>query len=140
MRSPPGSSHEPSSEEGTLLFVKLCQMPAGERDEVRIDTRDPARWTRDDGRERCPLFASAYENVRLERLRPGQALLLGRVQGAELLALEGELAVEGSCCPARSWIRVPAGEDPEVSAGSRGATLYVKTGHLSAAISPVSDA
>jgi len=137
LRSPPGSSHQPFSEEGALLFVKLCQMTPEERDKVRIDTGDAARWTHHDGRERCPLFADGREQVWLERLRPGQALALGPVQGAELLVLDGSLSVDGTRCRARSWVRVPAGDEPAVVGSQDGATLYVKTGHLGAASLPV---
>ena len=77
LRSPPGSSHQPFSEEGALLFVKLRQMTAEERNEVRIDSGDAARWTHREGRERCPLFADGREQVWLERLRSGQDLALG---------------------------------------------------------------
>lgn len=137
LRSPPGSSHQPFSEEGALLFVKLFQMTPEERDEVRIDTGDAARWTHHDGRERCPLFADGRERVWLERLRPGQALALGLVQGAELLVLDGSLSVHGTRCDARSWVRVPAGEEPAAVGGPGGGTLYVKTGHLGGASLPV---
>ena len=137
LRSPPGSSHQPFSEEGVLLFVKLCQMTPEERDDVRIDTGDAARWTPHEGRERCPLFADGREQVWLERLRPGQALALGPVCGAELLVLDGSLSVDGTRCGARSWVRVPAGDEPAAGGGPEGATLYVKTGHLGAASLPV---
>jgi anti-sigma factor ChrR (cupin superfamily) len=136
LRSPPGSSHAPYSEHGALLFVKLWQMSPDECDEVRIDTGDPARWVHRDGRERCPLFASEHEQVWLERLRPGQALMLGAVAGAELLVLDGDLGVDGSSCTARSWIRVPPDDVPEVAGGPNGATLYLKTGHLGAVTPP----
>lgn len=137
LRSPPGSSHQPFSEEGALLFVKLCQMTPEEREEVRIDTGDAARWTHQDGRERCPLFGDGLEQVWLERLRPGQALALGRVQGAEWLVLEGSLSVDGAHCSTRSWVRVPAGDEPATVGGPGGATLYVKTGLLGGASLPV---
>ena len=132
LRSPPGSSHQPFSEEGALLFVKLWQMTSEERDEVRIDTGDAARWTHHEGRERCPLFADGREQVWLERLRPAHALGLGPVQGAELLVLDGSLSVDGVRCGARSWVRLPAGSEPAAAGGPGGATLYVKTGHLGA--------
>ena len=136
LRSPPGSSHQPFSEEGALLFVKLRQMTAEERNEVRIDSGDAARWTHREGRERCPLFADGREQVWLERLRSGQDLALGPVRGAEMLVLDGNLSVDGRRCGARSWVRLPAGDEPAAVGGPEGATLYVKTGHLGAASLP----
>jgi len=41
MRNPPGSSHQPASGEGAVIFVKLWQMQPDERRSVRIDTHDP---------------------------------------------------------------------------------------------------
>ena len=137
LRRPPCSSHQPFSEKGALLFVKLCQMTPEERDDLRIDTGDAARWTHHEGRERCPLFADGREQVWLERLRSGQDLALGPVRGAEMLVLDGNLSVDGTRCGVCSWVRVPAGDEPAAVGGPEGATLYVKTGHLRAASLPV---
>ncbi|MCU0687536.1 MAG: cupin domain-containing protein [Polyangiaceae bacterium] len=53
--------------------------------------------------------------------------------GAELLLLEGGLA-EGADGYARgSWVRLPAGEQTDFVASPKGATLYLKTGHLAPA-------
>ena len=130
LRSPPGSSHQPFSEEGAMLFVKLCQMPPDERREVRIDTRSPASWVRRDGRQLCPLHESSHEKVWIERLQPGQPLDCSPVHGMEMLVLDGALRVDDECFARPSWIRVPAGEQPRVAGDASGATLYVKTGHL----------
>ena len=104
---------------------------------MRVDTGDAARWTHHEGRERCPLFTDGREQVWLERLRPGQALALGPVRGAEMLVLDGNLSVDGTRCGVCSWVRVPAGDEPAAVGGPEGATLYVKTGHLRAASLPV---
>lgn len=130
LRNPPGSSHQPFSDEGATIFVKLWQMAAGESRRVRIDTRDPACWQRRDGREICPLFTSDSEEVSLQRLGAGEEIVAGRAGGAELLVVAGELVTGDQCYRQGSWIRVPAGEHPELSAGTPGATVYLKTGHL----------
>lgn len=129
LRNPPGSSHQPSSENGAVIFVKLRQMAPGEDRPVRIDTRDPRAWRRLAGREVCPLFDDGAKQVRLLRLDPGQPLFAGPVDGAELLLLSGELLADGMCYPRGSWIRLPAGEYGEFFSGDHGATLYLKNGH-----------
>ncbi|WP_111415534.1 cupin domain-containing protein [Billgrantia lactosivorans] len=130
LRNPPGSSHEPFSREGATLFVKLWQMPPEEGRCVRIDTRDPAAWRRQEGREVCALFASDGERVRLLRLGPGDNLFSVPVESAELLVLSGDLTEDSESYPRGSWMRLPAGEYPAIAAGAQGATLYLKTGHL----------
>jgi anti-sigma factor ChrR (cupin superfamily) len=130
LRNPPGSSHQPFSDEGTVIFVKLWQMPPSEDRRVRIDTRDPASWRHQGDRDVCPLFSSDAEQVCLQRLTPGQALVAEMVGGAELLVLTGDLLIDDQTYREGSWIRLPAGEYPEIAAGAQGATLYLKTGHL----------
>lgn len=132
LRNPPGSAHQPSSDEGAVIFVKLGQMPPDENRRVRIDTRDPSFWQRREGRDVCQLFSGAAEQATLERLAPGEALFARPVDSAELLVLAGELGLDGQRCAHGSWIRLPAGEYPSLAAGEAGATLYLKTGHLAA--------
>ncbi|MEM5389661.1 cupin domain-containing protein [Paraburkholderia phymatum] len=131
IRNPPGSAHQPSSAEGAIIFVKLRQMHPTDSQRVRIDTRDPAVWRRQGHREVCPLFLSDTERVCLQRISPGEALLEGRIGGAELLVLAGNVVIEERrSCERGSWIRLPQGESLKIVAGPRGATCYLKTGHL----------
>jgi len=130
LRNPPDSSHQPFSREGAIIFVKLWQMPPDEGRRVRIDTGEPASWQRQGDREVCPLFLSEAERVCLQRLVSGQALPVEAADGAELLVLTGDLMVDGQPYPRGSWIRLPVGDHPQFVAGARGATLYLKTGHL----------
>jgi anti-sigma factor ChrR (cupin superfamily) len=130
VRNPPGSSHRPSSREGALIFVKLWQMAADDDRHVQIDTRDPAAWQRHGDRMICPLFSSPAEQVCLQRLEAGQRISTGAAGGAEVLVLEGEVALGNQAYERGAWIRLPAGEHPEFTAGQRGGTFYLKTGHL----------
>jgi len=130
LRNPPGSNHQPFSVEGAVIFVKLRQMPPAENRQVRVDTRDPSRWQRQGGRDVCPLFADGREEVSLRRLAPGEQLFPGPVDGAELLIIDGSLVAEALRYEAGSWMRLPKGEYPGIAAGVDGATLYLKTGHL----------
>ncbi|VWB42103.1 anti-ECFsigma factor ChrR [Burkholderia lata] len=127
LRNPPGSSHRPSSREGAILFVKLRQMRAGERQRVRVDTNDPAAWQRRDGREICPLFANDVEQVCLQRLAPREAMFSAPTDGAEVLVLAGEIEDDARFHGHGSWMRLPKGEYPEIVAGAHGATVYLKT-------------
>lgn len=130
LRHPPGSSHQPASQEGTLIFVKLWQMPDDDHALVRINTRHPAAWQRQATLEVCPLFRSEAEQVDLYRLAPGAALRPDTVKGAELLLLTGALSAEGRGFDTGSWWRLPPGDAMAFTAGAHGATVYLKTGHL----------
>ena len=138
LRNPPDSSHQPASREGAIIFVKLRQMAPGEdrhvsgqvSGQVSIDTRDPACWQRQGERMVCPLYWSPAEQVCLQRLEAGQAVLDKPVGGAELLVLEGEIAAGEQAYGRGAWLRLPPGEWPDFVAGRQGVTFYLKTGHL----------
>lgn len=134
LRNPPGSAHQPSSPEGAIIFVKLWQMAPTEKNHIRIDTRDPANWWYEAGREVCQLFSNDSERTSLQRLAPGTSVFDGPVAGAELVIVEGSI-VEADCrYESGSWIRLPNGTDARISAGAQGATIYLKTGHLAEAV------
>ncbi len=130
LRNPPGSSHQPSSQEGAVIFVKLQQMQPHERQAVRIDTRAESSWHSETGREVCPLFSDDVEQTSLQRLALGEALFTVPVDGAELLVLTGNVVVDGESYERGSWMRLPAGQYPEAVAGTPGTTLYLKIGRL----------
>jgi len=130
LRNPPGSGHRPFSTEGALIFVKLRQMAADETRRVRIDTRNPSAWLFQEDREVCPLYAGAAERVCLQRLPAGTALPVSGAGGAELLVLAGDIAADAHAYGRGSWIRLPPEDRPGWRAGPRGATVYLKTGHL----------
>ena len=130
LRNPPGSSHAPSSTEGTVIFVKLQQMLADEQREVCVNSRDPSAWTSHGGRDVCLLFSNRVEEVCLLRLQAGQRVLPKRVEGAEMFLLSGEICIGDASYPEGSWIRLPAGDYPAAAAGPAGADLYLKCGRL----------
>lgn len=132
LRNPPTSGHQPYSHEGTVIFVKLWQMTVDETHHVAIDTNDADNWQEQGGREVCYLYSDAKEQVSLQRIDAGEALFTGIiVGGAELLVLEGTLIEAGQSYQRGGWIRLPVDAISQITAGENGATVYLKTGHLS---------
>ena len=137
LRNPPNSGHQPYSKEGAVIFVKLWQMPAAEARYVAIDTNDAANWQKQGNRDVCHLFSDASEQVSLQRLDANEVLFTEAVKGgAEILVLDGELIdgelIEDAQIYTRGgWIRLPVDALTPIKAGEYGATVYLKTGHLS---------
>lgn len=132
MRNPPGSAHQPASEPGALLFVKLWQMPAHNAAHVRVDTRNPTAWQTHGERAVCSLYADDAEKVALHRLPPGETLFSTAfprppVQ-AELLVISGTLRVDDQTLTTGGWLRLPAHDPAVLAAGDGGTTVYLKTG------------
>ncbi|WP_085726685.1 cupin domain-containing protein [Pseudomonas sp. R37(2017)] len=130
LRNPPGSVHQPASREGALIFVKLWQMKPDEKERVHIDTRDPSNWQPCGRRDICPLFYSGTEHVTLQRLQPGEPLFATEVTSAEWLLICGQLKTTDQTFEPGTWMRLPQGRYPDITAGSQGAMVYLKTGHL----------
>ena len=147
LRNPPNSGHQPYSKEGAIIFVKLWQMPAAEARYVAIDTNDAANWQKQGNRDVCHLFSDASEQVSLQRLDANEVLFTEAAKGgAEILVLDGEL-IDGELIDVElieeriidnaqiytrgGWIRLPVDALPPIKAGEYGATVYLKTGHLS---------
>jgi len=130
LRNPPGTSHQPSSVEGALIFVKLRQMEEDDETRVRIDTRKPSAWWRREDRMVCPLYSSPVEQVCLQRVEAGRTILAEAAGGAELLVLEGRIVDGDRRYKPGTWIRLPAGDRPGFTAGEKGVRFYLKTGHL----------
>lgn len=133
MRNPDGSSHAPSSREGTTIFVKLRQMNPGDDEYVRIDTTESRNWHHEKGRSVCPLYQSASEEVSLQQIDAGERLFCHALTGgAELLILDGELTEGDERYITGSWLRMPSGEFPNLISGANGVKFYLKVGHLHA--------
>ena len=132
LRNPPTSGHQPYSHEGAIIFVKLWQMTVDETYHVAIDTNDAANWQAQGGRESCRLYSDIREQVSLQRINAGEILFADAiVGGAEILVLEGTLIEAGQTYQSGGWIRLPVDATSQITAGANGATVYLKTGHLS---------
>jgi quercetin dioxygenase-like cupin family protein len=126
LRNPIGTEHAPRSETGCTLFVKLCQMSPEERLRLVVDTASVPWEPVADQIERRALFADASESVVMLRAMQLTPLLL---DDAELLVVAGALALDDGTFPARSWLRLAAGDGRELLL-SPGTVLWMKTGHL----------
>jgi anti-sigma factor ChrR (cupin superfamily) len=131
--NPEGFDHAPFSREGCVLFVKLRQYAGTDRPVVAIDTR-AARFTPGPypGVEVLQLYRQeGYpEEMRLVRLAAGVEIPPQRFPaGEEIFLIAGDLSDEHGHYRAGSWVRYPpgAGHTPRTE---RGATFYVKKGHL----------
>ncbi|MFZ2844065.1 cupin domain-containing protein [Psychrobacter sp.] len=135
LRNPPTSGHQPYSDEGAVIFVKLWQMSADETHHVAIDTKDAKNWQKKGSRDVCELYSDTTEKVSLQRLNAGEVLFTDKIAGgAELLVLEGTLIEAEQTYQRGGWIRLPVDATSEVVAGANGAMVYLKTGHLSQVI------
>ena len=131
VRNPPGSYHEPTSESGCVLFVKLRQFAPDDRARVRIDTRVRPFVMIEDGWAQIDLHRFGTEAVSLMRIRPdAPARDLVWPGGAELLVLDGELTDENGHYPTGTWLRLPGGARQTSLSAPEGARCYLKTGHL----------
>ena len=132
LRNPPTSGHQPYSHEGAIIFVKLWQMTVDETEHVAINTNDAADWQAQGGREICHLYSDIREEVSLQRINVGEVLFADAIAGgAEILVLEGTLIDAGQTYQSGGWIRLPVDATSQITAGANGATVYLKTGHLS---------
>lgn len=135
VRNPPTSRHTPGSASGCTILVKLWQFDPEDRTQIRLKTEDlpfvpvPER----PGVEIKPLFQDARETVRLERWTSATRIRLPSVGGLELFVLSGGFTDGNETFEPYSWLRLPDRAPLEAETGPSGCTLWMKSGHLSAA-------
>ncbi len=132
IRNPPESSHTPRSQEGCIILVKLWQFQPEDRTHVRLQTGKMARvkLINHTGVEITPLYKDHIEEVSMLYLQPNASIELDTPQGAEILIIEGELQEQQDALVKRSWVRMPTESRVNGTAGNQGATVWLKTGHL----------
>jgi len=136
VRNPPGTGHAPSSRTGCTLFVKLWQFAHGDNQPVRIDTRR-AGWSPGlvAGLSVMPLHEHDGISTALVRWAPETRFNQhAHPGGEEILVLEGLFRDEHGEYPAGSWLRNPRWSRHTPYTGPEGALIYVKVGHLGAAV------
>ncbi|WP_187429730.1 hypothetical protein ROLI_010220 [Roseobacter fucihabitans] len=128
VRNPPTSSHTPSAPEGAIILVKLHQFDPEDRKQIRVDISDVAAVQ--------PLHQDAFEEVRVEHWAPGETIALDAVGGMEIFVIKGGFAQSGDALGPWDWLRLPPGTRAQARAGSEGAKLWIKSGHLTHVAAP----
>lgn len=134
LRNPPGTTHQPYSEQGCLLLVKLWQFAANDNSPLVLNTKD-GNWYQGlvPGLLVQPLHEHNGVNTALVRWAPNTRFNRHTHPGGEeILVLEGLFCDEFGEYPAGSWLRNPRYSNHAPYTGAEGALIYVKTGHLGA--------
>lgn len=135
--NPEGFRHTPSSEQGCLLFVKLCQYAGPLRPYIRRNL-DAMAWVpgTEAGQHQKILYDGARagdgtrEHVRVLKLDSNAKISRHfHPGGEEFLILDGDLTDDHGDYGPGTWVRYPNGSCHEVSSQG-GCTMYVKSGHL----------
>jgi len=135
VRNPPTTSHTPGAAEGCVIFVKLWQFDADDRNQFR--TKMDADLVADESGARVNiLHADARETVRFVTLEQGKTLIETPQGGAELLMISGSATENGDALTKGSWLRLPQDTQLQITAGAQGAKFWIKTGHLPFAAAP----
>jgi len=136
LRNPPGTSHQPYSEQGCTLLVKLWQFAADDTEQLVIDTNQQS-WRQGlvPGLTVLPLHEHNGVNTALVRWAPNTQFNRHlHVGGEEILVLEGVFSDEHGSYPAGSWLRNPRYSQHTPFTGAEGALIYVKVGHIDAGL------
>ncbi|MGA0840245.1 MAG: cupin domain-containing protein [Pseudomonadales bacterium] len=131
LRNPPGSSHQPRTEEGCLLFVKLRHLQPDDQQRVVLDTRS-GRWQPGlvPGLMNQLLAAHGEERTVLVRWAAGtQVPEHTHSTVEETLVLEGEICDAAHRYPAGTWFRAPRGST-HAPFSPNGALILIKVGHI----------
>ncbi len=135
VRNPPTTSHTPGAAEGCVIFVKLWQFDADDRNQFRKEM-DAGLVTDATGVRVNVLHEDNRETVRFVALDPGVTFSETPTGGTELLLISGAATETGDKLTEGSWLRLPIGARLAMTAGANGARFWVKTGHLPFAAAP----
>ncbi|MBU2979338.1 cupin domain-containing protein [Alteromonas sp. C1M14] len=132
VRNPPQSTHKPGSENGCIIFVKLWQFQPADRAHVRLQTNlmESQPHQRIAGVKVIALYKDEFEEVSLLHVEPNVQFAFDAQGGAELLVLAGTLTEHADQLGKHSWLRSPINSKINGKAGADGATVWIKTGHL----------
>jgi len=127
VRNPPGSGHEPGTDMGCTIFVKLWQFRKDDRERiVRRPGEGEAAGLRPGVVSSLMLFEGFDECVMLESWQPGASIELANAKGLELLVLEGGFIDGSEMLDRLTWLRLPAGETLRAQVGPQGAHVWYK--------------
>lgn len=131
VRNPPGTGHEPGTESGCTIFVKLWQFKRDDRERIVRSAADaPAANLRSGVLSSRVLFEGAGERVMIEEWQAGAQVQLINPVGLELLIVAGEFS-DGTETPDRwTWLRLPPGQSLHARVGEKGAHVWYKLAPL----------
>ena len=132
IRNPKGSAHNPYSESGCILFVKLRQFQNNDIQSVKIDTnKQPWLPGLVDGLSVMPLHNFETEHAALVKWESNTIFNPHQHWGGEeILVLEGVFYDEFGAYPKGTWLRTPHLSQHTPFTKEEGALIFVKTGHL----------
>lgn len=130
VRNPIGTSHTPSSQPGTTIFVKLWQFDESDQDQFSVDTETSEYTEVAPGVSALLLHQDARERVTMERWAAGAEVTLESPDGMEVLVTKGSFADAVEEFAPQSWLRLPRGVSATVVAGATGVQVWIKRGHL----------
>ena len=135
VRNPPTTRHSPRSDNGCTIFVKLWQFDISDRNQFHINMEQELGEQRN-GVATALLHQDTRETVTYHTLLPGAGCTIKAEGGIELLVLDGALLFENEQLVKHSWLRLPVDEKFDAVAGTEGAKIWIKTGHLPFAAAP----
>jgi hypothetical protein len=136
VRNPPTTAHTPGSAPGCVIFVKLWQFDMNDRNQFRKNMADELAEPVN-GVATAELHRDVRETVTYSHLDAGATLTNADAGGIEVLVIAGSVTESGDALGKGAWLRLPEGVGLVAKAGSDGAKLWIKTGHLPHAKAPV---
>ena len=137
VRNPPTTAHTPGSEQGCTILVKLWQFDLADRTQfsknMEAELGAPVA-----GVATARLHEDERESVTYHKLDAGAALASEAAGGIELLVIDGAITVDGEVLGRHDWLRLPDGQRLAARARSKGARVWMKTGHLRFVRAPTS--
>lgn len=130
LRNAPGTSHQPHSKEGCVLFVKLDQFAPHDNQSLRFDTRQSQWLSAEKNFEVMPLHDFEHESVALYKYAADTKLAPHQhFGGEEFFVISGCMLDDFGRYPAGSWVRNPHNSEhcPFVEDET---VIWIKTGHL----------
>lgn len=125
LRNPDGTSHQPFSHNGAVIFVKLRQMSSDDDQTIRINTNLLEVWHSENGQRICPFFQN--EKVELRQIPMNDLLQIESNQFTEILILDGTLDIDHQVFPTGSWIRLAKNSNHGQITAKTQVKLYLKT-------------
>lgn len=116
VRNPPGTTHAPYSQDGCVLFVKLCQMLPKEQEQLVKTVPEQMNG------EHLLYEDEAGERVSLLLLESDAEYT---ADGVEMLILGGTMTVGERSYPTHSWLRFPVNHRRSIVA-EEATTLWIK--------------